>query len=73
MLNTIEMYYLQTVKFNPTEGRYHKGDTQIRGEGRICQEIDFDNMRKQFQTDYLDRYEGVQAQIVSFCRYNILW
>ena len=36
---------------------------QIKGESWTCQEIDFDNMTEHLQTDYLDRYEGVQSQI----------
>ena len=51
------------VKFNPTERICLKGCRKIKGEGRTCQEIDFDNMTEQLQTDHLDRYEGVQAGI----------
>ena len=36
---------------------------QIKGESRICQEIDFDNLTKQLQTVYLDQHESVQAEI----------
>ena len=40
-----------------------KGYGQTKGESRTCQEVAFDNMTKQLQEDYLDRYEGVQAEI----------
>ena len=34
----------------------------MKGESRTYQNIDFDNMTE-LQTDYLDRYEGDQAEI----------
>ena len=29
----------------------------------MCAEMDFKNMPEQLQTDFLDKYEGVQADI----------
>ena len=43
------------VILNATENRCQKGYKQTKGECRTCQEIDFDNMTLQLQTDYLDR------------------
>ena len=45
------------------EGKCQKGYRQIKGKCRTCQEFDFDNMTKQVQVNYLDRYEGVQEEI----------
>ena len=51
------------VKFNPAEGKVQKTYRQIKGEDRICQKINFHSKTEQIQADYLDRYEGAQAQI----------
>ena len=51
------------VKFKPTEKRCLIDYIQIKDGNRSCQEIDFENMTEQFQVDYLDRYEGVHAEI----------
>ena len=50
------------VKFNQREGRCLKGYRQIKGEGRPCAGIYFRNMTE-LQTDYIDRYVGIQAKI----------
>ena len=36
---------------------------QITGENRKCQEIDFNTITEQLQTDYLDKYENVQVEV----------
>ena len=42
----------------------------MKGENRTCQETDFDNMKEEFQTDYLERYEGVQPEIHHISQFN---
>ena len=41
------------VKFNQPAGRCQKGFGNVRDESRMRQEIDFDSMIEQLQTDYL--------------------
>ena len=36
---------------------------QLKGKSRTYQEINFDDMTEQFQTDYPHRYEIVQTEI----------
>ena len=40
-----------------------KGSRQMKEECRTCQEINFDHITGHLQTDYQDRYEGIQAEM----------
>ena len=42
-----------------------KGYRQFKGESRAIQEIDFGNITKQLQTDYLHRYVQIEIHQVS--------
>ena len=52
-----------TVNFKATKSGCQKGYRQLKGKSKTCQEIDFDNMIDKLQTDCLDRYEAVQAEL----------
>ena len=64
MLSTIKKALSASrVKFNSTKGYYLWGYMQKKEEDSSCKEIDIGNITDYCQTDYLDRYEGVQAEI----------
>ena len=70
MLNIIKRQFL--AKLNLTHqkedglGRYVK-----MKEGRLCREVDFGNMMEQLGTNYLDRYEGVKAEIHQISQFSV--
>ena len=54
---------LNRVKFSSTEGKYQKGYRQLQSEVQLCQRYILIVWQKNSKQVYLDRYEGVQAQI----------
>ena len=47
-----------------------KGYRQLLCENKPCLEVNFDSLTEQLQADYLDRYEGVQAQTHQVCQFD---